>query len=113
MRGETDFLSWLATEPGKAAVAGALGGIVRWLTLRPSWKEGGATLIIGSICAVYLGPVALPLIEGSIGKIVPGGDMAGLSSFLVGIGGISLSGLVLDIFDRRRRELKGGGNDGS
>lgn len=106
-----DIISWLASEPGKAALAGALGGIVRWLTLRPSWHEGAATLVVGAICAIYLGPLALPIIEVTLGKVIPGGDMAGLSSFLVGIGGISLSGLVLDIFERRRRDLKGGGGD--
>lgn len=106
-----DGFSWFGSEPGKAAVAGALGGIVRWLTLRPSWKEGAATLLVGMICAVYLGPLALPLVDGSVGRVIPGGDMAGLSSFLVGIGGISLSGLLMDIFDRRRSDLKGGGDD--
>lgn len=103
-----DWLSWLGSEPGKAALAGAAGGIVRWLTLRSSWIEGAATLVVGSICAIYLGPIALPIIEGSVGKVIPGGDMAGLSAFLVGIGGISLSGLIMDIFDRRRREIDGG-----
>jgi hypothetical protein len=96
------MMEWLDTEPGKAAVAGALGGIVRWVTLRHNWREGSFTLIVGSICAMYLGPVALPIVEGTIGKIVPQGDMSGLSSFLVGIGGISLSAFIIDIFDRTR-----------
>lgn len=108
-----DFLGWIFSEPGKAALAGAAGGIVRWLTLRPSWREGLATLVVGAICAIYAGPVALPIVEASIGKALPGGDMAGLSSFLVGIGGISLSGLLLDIFDRRRASVREGKDDGS
>jgi len=111
MADRNDIFSWIGSEPGKAALAGALGGIVRWITLKPSWREGAGTLLVGAICAVYLGPIALPIIESTVGKIVPGGDMAGLSSFLVGIGGISLSGLVLDIFERRRRDLKGDNDD--
>lgn len=100
-------MEWLGSDPGRAALAGALGGIVRWLTLRHSWKEGVVTLIVGGICAMYLGPLALPLIEPFIAKVAPTGDAGGLSSFLIGMGGISISGLVLDMFDRRRRGIKG------
>lgn len=106
------IINWVATEPGKAIIAGGLGGVVRWLTLRPTVKEGVITIVVGGICALYLGPIALPIVEGTLGKVVPGGDMAGLTSFLVGMGGISLAGMVLDVFDRRRREL-GGKSDGS
>ena len=101
-----DWLGWLFSEPSRAALAGIAGGIVRWLTLRSNWKEGVGTLIVGALCAIYAGQLALPIVEGSIGKIIPGEDMTGLSSFLVGIGGISISGLVLDIFDRRRLKLR-------
>lgn len=106
------LIGWTLSEPGKALVAGFLGGLVRYLTLRPTWREGIVTIIVGAICALYLGPIALPAIEGTIGRIVTGGDMQGLTSFLVGMGGISLSGMVLDIFDRRRKEI-GGGENGS
>lgn len=109
---QLDFWSWMGADAGKAALAGALGGIVRWLTLRPKWPEGLATLIVGAICAIYLGPLALPVVDGSIGKVIPGGDASGLASFLVGIGGISLSGLVLDVFERRRASLKGRDDEG-
>ncbi len=70
---------WLTTDAGKAILAGALGGLVRWITLRPV-----------------------------IGAIAPQGDPAGFASFIVGLAGISLSGLVIDIFSRR----KAGGGDG-
>lgn len=33
------FWSWLASDPGKAAMAGAAGGLVRWITLRDTWRE--------------------------------------------------------------------------
>lgn len=111
MPSKESFLEWASSDPGRAALAGALGGIVRWLTLRHSWKEGIVTLIVGGICAMYLGPLALPLIEPFISKVAPTGDAGGLSSFLIGMGGISISGLVLDLFDRRRRDIKGGGDN--
>lgn len=106
MPAKESFLEWMASEPGRAALAGALGGVVRWLTLRHSWKEGAVTLIVGGICAMYLGPLALPLIEPFIAKVAPTGDAGGLSSFLIGLGGISISGLLLDVFDRRWRGVK-------
>lgn len=99
------FWTWLVSEPGRAAVAGAAGGIVRWLTLHPSWKEGMATLVVGAICAIYAGPLALPIVEWSLGKVLPPSNMEGLSAFLVGIGGLSLSGFLLDLFELRRKKL--------
>ncbi len=111
MPARESFVEWLASDPGRAALAGALGGVVRWLTLRHSWKEGVVTLLVGGICAMYLGPLALPLIEPLIAKVAPTGDASGLSSFLIGLGGISISGLLLDVFDRRRRDIKGGDDD--
>ena len=90
---------------------GALGGVVRWLTLRHTWQEGLVTIIVGGICAMYLGPLAIPILEPFIETIAPAGDPGGLSSFLIGMGGISISGLILDIFDRRRRDVDKGGDD--
>jgi hypothetical protein len=102
-----ELISWLWTEPGKAALAGALGGIVRWVTLREHWRDGVLSLLVGSICAVYLGPLVAPVLAPVIGKLAPGGDSAGFSSFVVGIGGLSISGLIIDIFRARRAETAG------
>jgi hypothetical protein len=99
-----DLINWLWTEPGKAAPAGALGGIVRWVTLREHWRDGMLSLLVGAICAVYLGPLVAPILEPVIGKLAPNGDSAGFSSFVVGIGGMSISGLIIDIFRARRAD---------
>lgn len=111
MADRPDILTWLASDGGHAALAGALGGVVRWLTLQHSWREGITTLVVGSICAIYIGPLALPILEQTLGKIVQNGDMAGLASFLTGIGGLSLSGIVIDVFHRRRAEILKDGDD--
>lgn len=102
------FIEWAATDAGKAAIAGALGGIVRWVTLKERPADAAGSLIVGAICAVYLGPLVLPMIEPVFGKVAPGGDPAGFASFVVGLGGISLAGLVIDILRARTK----GGNDG-
>jgi hypothetical protein len=104
MTERSDLINWLWTEPGKAALAGALGGIVRWVTLREHWRDGVLSLLVGSICAVYLGPLVAPILEPVIDKLAPGGDSAGFSSFVVGIGGMSISGLIIDIFRARRAD---------
>ena len=106
-----DLYTWLQGDGGRAAIAGALGGVVRWVTLRESWREGLMSLIVGSICASYLGPLVAPILEPMLGRITPMGDNTGLTAFLVGIGGISISGLLIDIF--RARRAKGGSDDSS
>lgn len=85
---------------------GALGGVVRWLTLRHSLREGLVTIVVSGICAMYLGPLAVPLIQPFITNVAPAGDAVGLSAFLIGMGGITISGLILDIFERRRRDVR-------
>jgi len=97
-----DIVTLLGTEPGKAALA---GGIVRWVTLREHWRDGVLSLLVGAIRAVYLGPLVAPILEPVIGKLAPGGDTAGFSAFVVGIGGMSISGLLIDIFRDRRVDV--------
>ena len=101
-----DLIAWFFSDQGKAAIAGAAGGIVRWVTLRENWRDGTLSLIVGAICAIYLGPLVAPMLEPVIGKFAPGGDTNGFSSFVVGLGGISLSGFLIDLIRARRAEAK-------
>lgn len=110
LRPPQDFIAWLQGDGGRAAVAGALGGVVRWVTLRESWREGLMSLIVGAICASYLGPLVTPILEPVIGHLTPMGDSTGFSAFVVGVGGMSISGLLIDIFRARRHAGKEGGN---
>jgi hypothetical protein len=91
-----EFVGWLQSDAGAMAMAGAAGGLVRWLTLREHWREGLVSLVVGSICALYLGPLVEPLLAPLIGRISPGQDALGFSSFVVGLGGIGLSGFVIE-----------------
>lgn len=102
-----EVFAWLQTDTGAAATAGALGGLVRWLTLREKPAEGFIALIVGSVCAVYLGPIVDPILEPLIGQIAPGEDAQGFASFVVGLGGIGLAGWLIDT----TRRLKSGGGD--
>ena len=51
-----EFLEWLFSGDGRAAVAGALGGVVRWITLREHWTDGLASLLVGAILMIVSDP---------------------------------------------------------
>lgn len=104
-----DFWSWLASIKGDAAVAGAAGGIVRWATLREDWKTGATSLIVGMLCAVYLSDTGAAAIEAALRafNITKAVDK-GAAGFIVGIGGVTISGFVLDVI-KVFRERKAGG----
>lgn len=97
MANPNDLWSWIMTDQAKTALAGAAGGIVRWVTLRERWQDGAASLLVGAICALYVGPFVNPLISPLIGDLAPNGDSSGFASFLVGLGGISIAGLLIDL----------------
>ena len=93
-----DLANWLKTDLGQAALAGAAGGAIRWITLRERPRDGFVSLLVGSICAIYAGPLVEPFLSPFVGKITPGDDADGFAAFVVGIGGISLAGAVIDLF---------------
>jgi hypothetical protein len=101
-----EFFEWLFSGDGRAAVAGALGGLVRWITLREHWADGLASLLVGAVCAMYLGPLVSPMLNPVIGQFAPDSDGSGFSAFVVGLGGISFSGFLIDVIRARRRQTK-------
>lgn len=104
-------------DPGKSELllSGALGGVVRWLTLRDHWSDGIVAIIVGAICALYLAPLAVPSLSHWVGDLgVADDSVSGLSGFLIGLGGITVSGLVMDLWRAKRRaveETKGDKSD--
>lgn len=98
-----EFWGWLQSDAGSAALAGAAGGLVRWLTLRENWKEGLVSLVVGTVCALYLGPLVEPMLAPFVGRIAPGQDAGGFSSFVVGLGGIGFAGFVIEAMRAWRR----------
>ena len=108
MKSDPNLWHWLLSEPGKAALAGALGGVVRWITLRDNWKEGAPALVLGAIAAVYLGPLVEPVIATPVSTVAPEADTKSLAAFLTGVGGVGVVGMALDLVRWRKPE---GGND--
>ena len=86
-------------------VAGAAGGFVRWVTLRERFVEGMASIACGAICAVYLSPLAVPMISSAFGALhMSEAQQVGFSGFVIGLGGVFVSGLVIDIVRGFRRK---------
>lgn len=103
-----DVLAFLFGEKGQVALAGAAGGLVRWLTLRPRWSDGIITVVVGSITAIYLHPLAEPLVNSILGNVVvEEASRSAFSGFVIGLGGVGLAGWVMDVIAakmRRKRE---------
>lgn len=97
-------MDWFGGDKGQLLLAGALGGVVRWLTLRSHWSDGLISIVVGAICALYVSPLALPSLIPWLGNIgVPADSVGGLSGFLIGIGGITFSGFIMDLWRARRK----------
>lgn len=93
--------------PWQAPLAGALGGVVRALTLRLPIVEALSSIVVGSICAVYLGPLAEPLISKLFGTlVVDDTSRVGLAGFVIGLGGIAASGVVMDLWKGLRAKQR-------
>lgn len=82
---------------GSVILAGALGGVVRWITLKETFREGVASVIVGAICSRYLGPLVQPAMTPLLGSfVVEEASRAAFSGFILGLGGITVSGFVID-----------------
>ena len=89
----------------RAAIAGVLGGLVRWMSLREHWKDGLISIAVGAICAVYVTPLVVPWL--SPGASDPSVQIVSLASFVTGIGGIGVVGFIVDLW-RTWRKRSGG-----
>jgi hypothetical protein len=98
---------FLGGDKAQLLLAGALGGIVRWMTLRDHWTDGLISMVVGALSAMYLAPAAVPALIPWFGKISVAPENVGpLSGFLLGIGGITISGLIIDAWRLYRRFIR-------
>lgn len=108
MNGPFDWWPILG-DKGQLALAGFFGGAVRWMTLREHWSDGLISLAVGTISATYATPLVEPALRQLMSGIVASPDgITGFSGFLVGIGGITVSGFALDFWREFRRRANGG-----
>jgi fluoride ion exporter CrcB/FEX len=102
-----EFYAWLLTEKAQVIVSGGLGGIVRWLTLREKMSDGFVSVVVGAICALYLGPLVQPILAPFIQVVLTEAvSRASFTAFIVGLGGITFSGFVIDMVKAKRGEVR-------
>ena len=98
---------FLGGDKAQLLIAGALGGIVRWMTLRDHWTDGLISMVVGALSAMYLSPLAVPTLIPWLGNISVAPENVGpLSGFLLGIGGITVSGFFIDAWRLRKRMMR-------
>lgn len=101
-------LTWLGGEAGKAFIAGAAGGLYRWLMAeRRRLRDGVVAVVSGAISASYLGPVVLAILRLSGLKIADGPDLYLTSGFLAGLAGMSIAKLVVALIEAQARKIRG------
>lgn len=101
-----EFLSG-QRETGAVLAAGLLGGAVRWATMRSDWKSGLIGIFVGGVSAIYLSPLVKPLLGPLVGLITDDpSQSANFSGFVVGIGGITITGFLMDYIAARAKRVK-------
>lgn len=91
---------------GQMAVAGAAGSVIYMIASRQRPKNWAASIVVGAITAMYLGPAITPVLAQAFGTTseIPGN----LGGYICGMMGLSMNLLILDVLRGRLLALKGG-----
>lgn len=112
--GLTDWL--LAQFPeytALAAIAGIMGGTSRWIGKRQAWwPHGLGSILAGLMSAVALWPLGQWLVSGKVADLNMDPRTAVMfGAYITGVTGVSLIGMLIDLGEIRRRDVKGGDDD--
>jgi hypothetical protein len=91
----TNGFSDIFNEQGAVLAAlGAMGGVVRALTLKTTWREGLRVIVVGTIMAFGVGMLGPFLLRPWIGELPDGLTSAfgivAASAFIIGLMGITI-----------------------
>lgn len=100
------FWDWLHGHTGELLKAGLAGSAVaaamEWNGVLPAIRK----IVVGTLCALYLSPLMVPMLEWVLGTMqVPRDQAAGVSGFLMGVLGIIVIEILLKAFRFRRDEI--------
>lgn len=103
------FWEWLQSGKAELILAGLAGSAVsaamEWTGVLPAVRK----ILVGTLCAMYLSPLAVPLLGWVLGGLqVPTENSAGVSGFLMGIVGIVVIEIILKAFKLKRDHLRPG-----
>lgn len=102
---------WLSSPTGQLGIAGLVGSAVAAAMEWGGIVSASRRLFVGTASAVFLGPLAIPLLEWALGGInVPQDNAAGMGGFLMGVVGIVFIEIVMKAFNIKRDQMNGGGN---
>lgn len=93
--------------------SGFFGGIARWIALREKlWPDGLGTVVTGATVALFLWPVAEPIMEPALGTLEMEPTTAVMfGGFVTGLMGVSIIGWILDVIRAKRKEVKDAEDD--
>lgn len=99
-------LIWFGGEAGRAYVAGAAGGLMRWwMADRRRLKDGIPSAVTGAIFARYLSPIVLSGMDKVFGQLGDGAQDA--ATFATGLMGMSMAKIVLAALEKRAADFGG------
>ncbi|MBY6119540.1 hypothetical protein KUV64_27335, partial [Mameliella alba] len=100
-------LTWLAGETGRAVIAGAAGGLYRWLMQeRRRLRDGIVAVAAGALAAQFLGPVVLAGLR-LVGLKLQGteAELAPTAGFLAGLAGMSIAKMLVALMETQAARL--------
>ncbi len=87
-----DIPMWL-----QLIIAGSLGGVIRWLSLRSDWRAGGGHIIAGAIAGTYLSGFVFALLRPLADlSIIQAADAQLLGAHIGGVVGINIYTIPAD-----------------
>lgn len=92
----TAVMTWVAGETGRAMLAGAAGGLVRWVGQeRRRLRDGALAVASGSLAALYLAPLVVGVLRVLHIELGEGADADRAAGFLAGLAGMSIAKVVI------------------
>lgn len=105
------LIEWLFSHSGQVMLAGlagaAVNAILEWGGVLSSLRK----LVIGFLCSIYLGPIGLPVLDWTFGKLSIPADQAPLAAgFTMGLCGLFVVEVIVRTVKARRDATQGGDN---
>jgi integral membrane sensor domain MASE1 len=107
-------LTWVAGETGRAMVAGAAGGLLRWFGQeKRRLRDGIIAVASGALAALYLAPVILAILAAFGLHLGDGPDVDRAAGFLAGLSGMSIAKVIIAMVEAWAERAKGNDNERS
>jgi membrane associated rhomboid family serine protease len=103
----TLVIAWTFGEGGRVIIAGAAGGLIRWLSdEHRRIRDGAIAVITGAIFAKYGTPIGLVLLNNWIGPIdITNDQIRDSTAFAMGVGGMTVGKLIMALFEKNLRKI--------